>query len=149
MLDLDDDPGRRFDVCAVNLAVGRDVRNLPAGLRKKTLPRPMPLGLVLPPWIAVAPAGMGPVVQDARPALGDHRGTAGGAHSATAHEGLAPVAVYKGVLHDATLALIGPPRRSGLRRGPTTRGKRPRSERHRHGRRSSYRPSGMHRRTDP
>ncbi len=35
MLDFDDDPGRRLDIRSVDLAVGRDVRNFPAGLGKE------------------------------------------------------------------------------------------------------------------
>lgn len=77
MLDLDDDPDRRLDIRAVDLTVGCEVRNLSAGLWEEIFPRPMPLGFIFPPRVAVAPASVNPVVQDARPALGDHRRAAG------------------------------------------------------------------------
>lgn len=77
MLDFNVYAGRRFDVCAMDFSVRRDVRDFPTVNGETVLPFPMPLRLILPPRIAVAAAAMCSMMDNSRAAFGDHSGVAG------------------------------------------------------------------------
>lgn len=149
MLDFDDDAGRCLDIGSVDLTVGGHMRNLPALGWEEVLPRPMPLGFILPPWVAIAPFGMRPMVQDPRAAFGDQRRAARRAKSATARNGLAAQAIDYRILHRWPPMLIVLYRRQDARRDPTARATRPLSEPRRHGPHNRHRPCDSYRQIAP
>lgn len=69
MLHFDENPRRRFDVRAMNLAIMSFVHDLTAFLREEVFPLPVPVCFIFPPRIAALTPGVGPVMPDSRTAL--------------------------------------------------------------------------------
>src|SRR3546814_302769 len=77
MLNLNHNACRCDDIGAVDFAIWRGPRLLPAFCGKEVLPIAVPLSFVLPPRIAVATRGMRPMMYDTRAAFGYHGCPAG------------------------------------------------------------------------
>ena len=99
MLDFNVYAGRRFDVCAMDFSVRRDVRDFPTVNGETVLPFPMPLRLILPPRIAVAAAAMCSMMDHSRAAFGDHSGVAGRTVPSSTRKVLLSFTIHQRVLH--------------------------------------------------
>lgn len=89
----------RLDVGTVDFAIGCDVGDFTPLGGKQILPVAVPLGFVLPPRVAVLLVSVGPVVNHAGTAFGDHAGAARGAQAFALREGFAAIGIYESELH--------------------------------------------------
>jgi hypothetical protein len=81
VLNLNVDAGRCSYIGPMHLTVSGDVADLTAVFWKELFPGPVPRRFILPPWIAVSPASMSPVVHDPRAAFGEHLGATSRAYT--------------------------------------------------------------------